>query len=88
MVQARDMNSKKKLTTLDRVKPGSRARVVGFSGGWRGSDRLLKMGIGPGAEVQAVSFHPFRGPIVVKVDDTQIALGRGLAKKILVEELL
>ncbi len=74
-------------TTLDRVRPGTRVRVSGFLGGWRGSERLLKMGIGPGVEVLTVSQYPLKGPVVVRVDESQIALGRGLARKILVEPL-
>ncbi len=76
-----------KQITLDRVKSGTRVRVAGFLGGWRGSDRLLKMGLGPGAEVEVVSRYPFRGPVVVRLDGSQIALGRGIARRILAEPL-
>ena len=76
-----------KQMTLDKIKAGTRVRVSGFLGGWRGSERLLKMGIGPGTEVVVVSQYPLRGPVVVRVDESQIALGRGIARRILVEPL-
>jgi ferrous iron transport protein A len=45
--------------------------------------RLAALGFTPGAEV-AVVRNSGRGPVIVSVLDTQIALGRGQADRVLV----
>jgi len=74
-------------TTLDTLPPGSRAEVVGFA--WRGSGvayRLMQMGFTPGAVVEVVANYG-RGPLVVRVRGVEVAIGRGLASKVLVKPL-
>ncbi len=46
--------------------------------------RLSRMGIVPGAEVKVVSKAPVGGPILVEVNGAQVALGRGVARKVVV----
>ncbi|MCR4400540.1 MAG: FeoA family protein [Syntrophomonadaceae bacterium] len=70
--------------TLDRVPTGGRAEVLDVRGGWSGHRRLMGLGIRPGAVLEVVSRHPLRGPIVVRLNGCQIALGRGLAHRVLV----
>ena len=45
--------------------------------------RLAALGFTPGAAVQVVR-NSFRGPIIVMVMDTRIALGRGQAEGVLI----
>lgn len=73
-----------RLVSLDLVKGGSRAIIkeIYRHGGIVG--RLYHIGILPGREVE-VLINNGRGPIVIKVGGSEIVLGRGLAKKILVE---
>ena len=67
------------------LPPGARGRVVGVVGGGMNLRmRLLQMGITPGALVEVVDNHG-RGPVLVRVRGTVIALGRGVAEKIIVE---
>lgn len=73
--------------SLDQVKIRSRARILGIRGGWGGHERLLSLGIGPGVEVEMVSVHPLHGPVVIQLDGTQVAIGRSLARKIIVEHM-
>jgi Fe2+ transport system protein FeoA len=47
--------------------------------------RLLDMGLTRGTEVEVVNSAPFKGPVEVKVRNTYLALGRGLASKVFVE---
>ncbi|MEM1645561.1 MAG: FeoA family protein [Ignisphaera sp.] len=76
----------RELMSLDLVKSGSRViikeiqQIRGIGG------RLYRIGILPGTELEVI-VNNGRGPIVVKVKDTEVALGRGLARKILVEVL-
>lgn len=62
---------------------------VGRGRGWRKSwgfrKRLMDMGLTPGTKVTVVKSAPFRGPLEVLVRGSRLALGRGMAGRILVE---
>lgn len=75
----------KGVVTLDMLPPGSRARVVHIDAGTRALRRLIEMGITPGTVVEIV--RNYGGPILVRVRGTIIALGKGMARKVLVEPL-
>ena len=47
--------------------------------------KLDAMGLRPGKQLRMVSSQFMRGPITVLLDGRQIALGRGIARRILVE---
>ena len=72
---------------LTQVAPGERVRILSFAGGWGMRSRLFQMGIHPGDLVRVISAGPFGGPLYVENLTTggKIALGRGIANKILVE---
>ncbi len=67
------------------LPPGARARVVSIDTGCRLRTRLMQMGITPGAILEVVDNT--RGPVIVRVRGVTIALGRGMANRILVEPL-
>lgn len=69
--------------TLDRVKRGSRVRVVRVRGGSRLIHRLAALGIVPGA---LISVDRERGPAVLTLHGARVAVGRGAAMAIEVEE--
>lgn len=69
---------------LTEVPEGSRVVVVGIACCGAGMRRrLLEMGFAPGSEVEVV--RNSRGPVVVKVRGVTVALGRGLAARVLVK---
>ena len=43
------------------------------------------MGIIEGKNISIVTLHPFKGPVVVRLDGKMITLGRGFASRIVVE---
>jgi len=45
--------------------------------------RLMQMGLIPGAIIEI--FHNNRGPLTIKVKGVMIGIGRGMARKILVQ---
>jgi ferrous iron transport protein A len=47
--------------------------------------RLNSMGVRPGLRITKVSSMFMRGPVTVRVGQTQLALGFGMARRILVE---
>jgi len=71
------------LLSLDEVPPGRRARVVRIEAGTRALRRLVEMGLTPGTVVEVVA--DYGGPILVRVRGTVLAIGRGMARKVLVE---
>ena len=63
---------------------GQKFKVLKIEG--RGSERrLFEMGIMPGSELQLIARHPFKGPLVIKVGNADVALGRSIANKVKVE---
>ena len=68
---------------LDRLDPGTRAVVSELRGGRGFASRLAGMGISVGCQIEVLQ-NPAHGSLLVLVRDTRIALGRGVASKILV----
>jgi ferrous iron transport protein A len=73
------------LKPLTELPKGSKVKVVDIVAGKGLRDRLLQMGLTPGAVVEVVENSS--GPIILSVRGVTIALGRGMASKVLVEEL-
>ena len=71
---------------LDTVPEGENVRIIRIFGGMGFSQRLLEWGLVPGAVVQVV-FNRY-GPVIIKVNDVTVAIGRGMANRILVERLM
>jgi ferrous iron transport protein A len=74
-------------TLLDQVEENKEARVVDVQGGWGVRRRLGQMGIHPGDRVTVLRYGALGGPILIEVHGFQVALGRGIASRILVEDV-
>jgi ferrous iron transport protein A len=64
---------------------GGRYRVTAIVGGERLSLRLRDLGLAPGTLLCKVSGQLFRGPVVVRFQGTELALGHRTACKVMVE---
>jgi Fe2+ transport system protein FeoA len=77
------------LTALRAGETAPAVSIAATSGrGWgRGGfeKRLMDMGLTPGTKVTVVKSAPLHGPVEVLVRDSRLALGRGVAERILVE---
>ena len=71
--------------TLAEMRTGQTGTVVGVLGGPGLIRRLDGLGIRPGKKVTKLSSTLFRGPVMLRVNNTQVAVGFGMARKILVE---
>ncbi|MCM8792546.1 MAG: ferrous iron transport protein A [Candidatus Omnitrophica bacterium] len=71
--------------SLTQLKQNQRAKVLDIVGGIGIKQRLLALGIYPGREITKISHFALRGPVTVKVGRTTLALGYGMAEKIIVE---
>ena len=65
------------------LSEGDEAEIVGISGGGGLTQRLVDMGFTPATRVRVLKSSP-PGPMLVSVRGSRIALGRGVAMKILV----
>ncbi|MFC2030507.1 ferrous iron transport protein A [Chloroflexota bacterium] len=73
-------------TSLSTLRNGESARMLGVQGGHQMLSRLASLGFTPGARLRVIQNFG-RGPIIVHLRDTRIALGRGEAAQIVVERL-
>jgi ferrous iron transport protein A len=74
----------KEPTTLVQMERGQRGTVLQLRGGRGLVGRLNALGILPGNKITKVSAMLMRGPVTVEVDRVQIAIGFGMANKIIV----
>ncbi len=70
---------------VTQLKFGQKGTVVEIQGGFGLSRRLESMGIRAGKKITKISAQFWRGPQIVKVDNTQVAIGFGTAKKIFIK---
>ena len=70
--------------SLSSVRSGESVRIRRMNGGHQFLSRLASLGFTPGARLQVVQNYG-RGPIIVHLRNTRVALERGEDKKILVE---
>lgn len=70
--------------SLSAVRSGEQVRIQRIRGGHHFLSRLASLGFTPGARLRVVQNYG-RGPIIVNLRDTRVALGRGEAAKIEVE---
>ena len=70
--------------TLDKMVKGRRGRIMNVVGGKGVVLKLSAQGIVPGMIVEKVG-HLRGGPVLLKVGRCQVAIGLGLARRVLVE---
>jgi ferrous iron transport protein A len=68
------------------LERGEAGRVRAMEGGRALRSRLVSLGFTPGARLTVIQNLKW-GPLIVKVRDTRVALGRGEASQIVVERV-
>ena len=81
------MNDTPNVLTMDRVGVGIQVRVVEIQGGWGLRQRLSRLGIHAGDKVLIKRSGIMGGPILIRVHGTEVAVGRGMARRVLVEDV-
>lgn len=71
-------------SSLAEVPSGEVVSIVSLYGGNGFNRRLTSLGFTPGADLRIIQNYG-HGPMIVSIRDTQIALGRGEAAKIIVQ---
>jgi Fe2+ transport system protein FeoA len=84
---------------LAHLKKGKSGRIININKGHHGGPfgghhgihgfqrRLNVLGIREGQIVRVDSKQPLMGPITISIGNSQVTLGRGIAHKIIVEEI-
>jgi len=77
--------SEGKQITLARMQWGQSGTVVQIQGGHGLVDRLNALGIIPGKRITKISSMLMRGPVTIEVDRVQVAIGFGMANRVIVK---
>lgn len=70
---------------LKNVRSGQPVVLVQISGGHRVAHRLAELGLTPGVQLEVLQNKG--GPILLAVRGTRLAIGRGMANKVMVRSL-
>jgi ferrous iron transport protein A len=66
------------------ARAGEVVTVVGVRGGWGLQRRLADMGLTPNVRIRLINSQ-VAGPVVIELRGSRLALGRGVAQKIMVK---
>lgn len=70
---------------LTQLQEGESGLVIEIQGGYGLHRRLESLGIRVGKKVIKVSSQLMRGPVTVRIDNSEVAMGFGMARKITVK---
>jgi ferrous iron transport protein A len=73
------------IISLSELTNGKKGKIIELNGGLGLRRKLRTIGIREGKYVKLVTSQPIGGPIVIDIDGEQIAIGRGMAQKIMIE---
>jgi len=76
---------KMELLNLTQMEIGETGKIIEVRGGLGLTRRLDALGVRPGKKVTKTSSTFFRGPVTLRIDNTQVAVGFGMARKIIVQ---
>ena len=78
--------SNRTVQPLSKFQAGQKGIVVAFNGGRSFRNRIMSMGLKVGSELQVVSTSQILGgPVLVMVGETRLAIGWGMAQKIMIK---
>jgi len=75
-----------KTCRLTDVRSGEKVRVAKVDGGLRVTSLLSDLGIFAGTEIELIRGNG-RGPVIIRIGPSRLALGRGVAEKIVVDRI-
>lgn len=78
-------NNENQIHPVSREKEGSKVFINRLEGGWEFRKKLSALGFIKGAEIKILK-NAGSGPILVRVNHSRVALGRGEAEKISVTD--
>ena len=70
--------------SLLQLQTGKKATIKRLEGGLGFQKKLALLNLRVGKTIKKITAQPFRGPIVIEIDNTEVSLGVGMAIKIFV----
>ncbi len=74
-----------KYLTLNQMKKGIKARIIKFEGGYGLEKKLDALGVRKDKVITKISNSFIGGPVTIEIGNNTIAIGQGMATKIVVE---
>lgn len=74
-----------KKISLAQLNTDCKGKIIEISGGASLQNKLMSMGVYKGKEIAKLSHIGLRGPVVIKSGRSILALGHGVAAKIIIE---
>ena len=71
--------------SLSDLAQGEEATVIGIAGGHGMRHRLHDLGVVEGRRMKKLSALAWGGPVIIRLDRAQVAIGRGMASHIMVD---
>jgi len=75
------------MKSLLEISSQTSVKIISISGGKGARRSLAQLGIGVGSIITIKRNAPFAGPLLIENHGTSIAIGRGVASKIMVEKV-
>lgn len=69
---------------LTKMRPQEIGIIKEIEGGEKFISKIQAVGIRPGKKIKKISSHFLRGPQTIEIDSMKVAVGFGMAKKIIV----
>jgi len=73
------------MITLIDLPDGKAATIKAINGGHGLAQKLDDLGIRAGKEITRVSTQWMKGPVIIRAGQTELAIGYGMARRIMVE---
>ena len=71
---------------LAQMNQGETGTIINIQGGFGLFKKLETLGLRPGIKITKLSSQLMRGPITIQVGNAQVALGFGMAQRIILEQ--
>ena len=85
--QRQNVRLNEEITSLTSLCEGEKGIIIRAAGGFGVVRRLAEMGLTPGVEIKLLRKCSFHGPIEIEVRGVALALGHGIASKVLVRPM-
>jgi ferrous iron transport protein A len=73
------------IKNLSELRAGESGKIARIDGGYGMVRRLAALDIRPGQKIKKLNSSFIRGPVTIEVNRAQIAIGFGMANRIIVE---
>ena len=73
--------------SLAQMRQGEEGVVVSVHGGYGLFNKLESLGIRNGTRIRKISSHFMKGPVIIQSGNTQLAIGFGMASRVMVRKI-